>query len=284
MQILGLFCAILCCILVVIGFVRDAVMATYLRELETCFDQQTGDVYGADGNTIQAVNCAVGHGQRCLCVNSEETDTCYLFEKKITDTCGDILTAMPDLLIASVVFQILLLGILLYYSVQVCIDLCCPPPPPTPYGSHTDHTGRHSHHSSQHTGRHTGRHSGHIGIDHGPNHSYRSHGRRSNNSSARVPGTPGLGPLADYYPQGDTTQNPTWEGAENPTFENRAAYIPASPGRLGPITDFYSHGEGAQDLSSEGAQDRIFIQYPPSEGVQYPPSAKYRNTEPALDV
>jgi hypothetical protein len=93
--------------------------------LDTCGNQDTGEIYGDNKYLSSVVACVSGHSQTCLCVNGGQSDTCYLFNLDSADNCGQILTKMPALLITSVIFLAILFVIVLTYSAFTCKAVCC---------------------------------------------------------------------------------------------------------------------------------------------------------------
>lgn len=93
--------------------------------LDSCGNQETGEFYGDSKYYGNVVQCAVGHSQTCLCVQGSNTDTCFLFNLRAADNCGQILTKMPALLLASLLFVFLLLVLIFTYSIFTCMGVCC---------------------------------------------------------------------------------------------------------------------------------------------------------------
>jgi hypothetical protein len=108
-----------------IGMIVDGVLFGASNALDTCIDQDIGELYGDSSYKIYAVSCALDHGQTCACVNGADTDTCYMFNLESAKDCGQILTKLPALLVASVVFMVFTIVLVILYSVLTCKVVCC---------------------------------------------------------------------------------------------------------------------------------------------------------------
>jgi hypothetical protein len=112
-------------ILLIVGLILDGIIYGATNALDTCGDTNTGEIYGDTANTPYLISCAVDNHQDCLCIQSSNTDTCYLFNLESADNCGQILNKLPSLLLASVLFELVLVGTVFTYSVCTCKTVCC---------------------------------------------------------------------------------------------------------------------------------------------------------------
>lgn len=100
------------------------------RDLDFCLNQETGDTYGNSNYYPDAVECAYDHSQTCLCVQGSNDNVCFLFDLDNGDNCGQILSTLPALLLASLIFVVVNLLLVFTYSLFTCISLCSPDVPP----------------------------------------------------------------------------------------------------------------------------------------------------------
>lgn len=119
--------SVLAILLCFIGTILDGVFYGITHNLDTCYERQTNTVYGDTSYLLAAEACVVGHSQDCMCVSGDDTDECYLFNLKGADDCGLILTTLPDNLLTSMFFLLLLLFLLFTYSVFTCMIVCVEP-------------------------------------------------------------------------------------------------------------------------------------------------------------
>lgn len=113
-------------ILVFAGLGLDGAFYGVTNGLDSCINQKTGEYYGEEGLFSIYAECT-GHSETCLCVNEQTSDKCYVFNIKEADNCGQILTRLPSLLMASVIFLTFLFVLVLAYSIFTCKMLCCKP-------------------------------------------------------------------------------------------------------------------------------------------------------------
>ena len=111
--------------MLIVGVILDGIWFGVSNALDTCYDQKKGEFYGSSTYQPFAFACANGNSQTCLCVNSANEDTCYLFDLENADNCGEILTTMPALLLTSLIFLLLLLVTMFIYSIFTCMNTCC---------------------------------------------------------------------------------------------------------------------------------------------------------------
>ena len=112
-------------LLSIAGVVLDGVFYGVTHALDTCLNQETGEFYGDMQYAGLALQCTNGHSQTCLCVQSSNDDTCFLLDLKAAENCGQILTRLPSLLLASLLFLLLSLILVFTYSVFTCMGVCC---------------------------------------------------------------------------------------------------------------------------------------------------------------
>ena len=127
-------------LLCIAGVIFDGILYGATNALDTCFNQNTGDFYGNTEYNGFAFSCANGHSQTCLCVSGSNSDTCYLFDLKSADDCGEILTKLPSLLLASLIFVFLLLILVFTYSIFTCMGVCCVKEPMAAAGAQSSAT------------------------------------------------------------------------------------------------------------------------------------------------
>ena len=126
----GCVFSVISILLCIAGVIFDGVIYGVTNALDACGNQETGEFYGDTKYFTQVVNCAVGHSQTCLCVQGSNDDTCFLFDLRGADNCGQILTRLPSLLLASLIFVFLLLVLVFTYSIFTCMGVCCVKTPP----------------------------------------------------------------------------------------------------------------------------------------------------------
>ena len=121
----GCVFSVISILLCIAGVIFDGVIYGVTNALDACGNQETGEFYGDTQYLNQVVNCVVGHSQTCLCVQGSNDDTCFLFDLRGADNCGQILTRLPSLLLASLIFVFLLLVLVFTYSIFTCMGVCC---------------------------------------------------------------------------------------------------------------------------------------------------------------
>jgi hypothetical protein len=106
--------------------ILDGVVYGATNALDACRDSTTFEVYGdnSPSNGLAMAYCAQQHGQDCMCVRNSDSD-CYVFNLDSADNCGQIMTKLPSLLLAAVLFELILVGTVFAYSVCTCKTLCC---------------------------------------------------------------------------------------------------------------------------------------------------------------
>lgn len=124
----GCVFSVISIILLVVGLIIDGIVFGATNGLDTCVDQDTNKYYGDSKYNIYAEACRIDHSQTCVCVNSDNTDNCYLFNLQAADNCGQILTKLPSLLLASVLFMLVLIVVVFVYSIFTCKTVCCASP------------------------------------------------------------------------------------------------------------------------------------------------------------
>jgi hypothetical protein len=107
------------------GVIFDGLMYGTMNALDTCGDSNTGEIYGETANVPYLISCAVDHHQDCLCIQSSHPDRCYLFNLEAADNCDQVLVKYPSLLLASVLFELVLMIVVFFYSICTCNTLCC---------------------------------------------------------------------------------------------------------------------------------------------------------------
>jgi hypothetical protein len=117
--------SVIAIILLIVGVIIDGITYGGANALDTCGNTNTGEIYGDSANLPYLISCAVDNHQDCLCIQSSNTDTCYLFNLEAADNCGQILNKYPSLLLASVLFELFLLVTVFIYSVCTCKSVCC---------------------------------------------------------------------------------------------------------------------------------------------------------------
>lgn len=108
-----------------VGMIVDGVLYGVTKALDTCAAHGTLEVYGNTDYQAYARACAINHSQDCGCVNGADTDTCYQLNLKSLDNCGQVLTKLPPLYLASVLFMLAMTSVMLTYSVYTCRIACC---------------------------------------------------------------------------------------------------------------------------------------------------------------
>eukprot|EP00388_Colpodella_angusta_P047900 GDKK01074369.1.p1 GENE.GDKK01074369.1~~GDKK01074369.1.p1 ORF type:complete len:240 (-),score=46.57 GDKK01074369.1:218-901(-) len=125
----GCVFSIIAILLCIAGVIFDGIIYGATNALDTCYDRENFTVYGDAQYGGQAINCALQNSQTCLCVQGSNDDTCFLFNLDSADNCGQILTKLPSLLLASLLFVFLLLVLVFTYSIFTCMGVCCVRPP-----------------------------------------------------------------------------------------------------------------------------------------------------------
>ncbi len=121
----GCVFSVIAILLCIAGVIFDGVIYGVTHALDACGNQETGEFYGDTQYLFRVQDCAVGHSQTCLCVQGNNDDTCFLFDLRGADNCGQILTKLPSLLLASLIFVFLLLVLVFTYSIFTCMGVCC---------------------------------------------------------------------------------------------------------------------------------------------------------------
>lgn len=125
----GCILSVISILLCIAGVIFDGVIYGATNALDTCIDRVNMQVYGDKQYGTQAGECIPGHSQDCLCVQGSNDDTCFLFNLGSADNCGQILTQLPSLLLASLLFVFLMLVLVFTYSIFTCMGVCCVKPP-----------------------------------------------------------------------------------------------------------------------------------------------------------
>jgi len=125
----GCIFSVIAILLCIAGVIFDGVIYGATNALDTCIDRVNFQVYGDNQYAQQAGACIAGHSQDCLCVQGSNDDTCFLFNLDSADNCGQILTKLPSLLLASLLFVFLMLVLVFTYSIFTCMGVCCVKPP-----------------------------------------------------------------------------------------------------------------------------------------------------------
>lgn len=122
----GCVFSVIAILLCIAGVIFDGIMYGVTNAMDTCVNQETGEFYGDTQYNFQAALCISGHSQTCLCVQGSSDDTCFLFDLRSgADNCGEILTTLPSLLLASLIFVFFLLILVFTYSIFTCMGVCC---------------------------------------------------------------------------------------------------------------------------------------------------------------
>jgi len=136
----GCVLSVISTLLCIAGVVYGGVMYNTIRALDFCLNQYTGEIYGNDKYYSEAFQCASGHPQTCLCVQSRRENVCFLFDLRSANNCGQILTKLPALLLTSLIFVLVTLLLVFTYSLFTCISLWSPAIPPAAH-HHTNPVG-----------------------------------------------------------------------------------------------------------------------------------------------
>jgi hypothetical protein len=123
--ITGCGLSILAMVFLFVGLIRDGVFSTIAHRLDTCYDQDMRVASGNTNYTLNALNCAPGRSEACLCVDGNDLNTCYLFDLQSAQDCDAILNALSPRLVISVVAMVFLFVLVFAYSIFTCKELCC---------------------------------------------------------------------------------------------------------------------------------------------------------------